>query len=80
MREITGLDRIPVIGLHNIEGDMDTSDWTATEHKPDWLDRACTRVFDAMENVPMDKRIMVLEQCIDYTKQELAELESEREK
>lgn len=49
---------------------IDSSMWQ--EHKPDELDKACDKVFDAIKDAksPAEK-IALLEQCIDYLRMDV---------
>ena len=47
------------------------------KHVPDWSYLACDGVFKALGKYTPQQRLQVLEQCVDYQRQEIADLEDD---
>ncbi len=46
--------------------------WKAAEVKPNWMDDQCTAVFNSITHLSLADRMMVIEQVLDYLRQEEA--------
>ncbi len=46
-------------------------DWSKiSESKPDWLAKQCDRVFATLSDLSLKQRLMVIEQVMEYLRQE----------
>ncbi len=46
--------------------------WAAAEVKPDWMDDQCAVVFNSIAHLSLVDKIMVIDQVLDYLRQEEA--------